>query len=72
VTTPDRALDVDGMRRARAQGATLRKIATDFNVSPTTVMNHTRGIVLEGGDVVAGHGRSEIVSALDTTDHGKS
>jgi transposase len=70
--------DLDGaaMRRARAQGATFRQIAAEFGVSTATAFNRTRGTVLEGGHVVAGHGRSEIRNAhsvsMASTDHGKA
>lgn len=64
-----RDLDIAAMRRARAKGATYREVAATFGVSTGTAWNRTRGVVLEGGHVVAGHGRSEISASVAT--HGQ-
>jgi hypothetical protein len=66
-----RDLDTSAMRARRAAGATYRQIAREFGVSPATAFNRSRGAVLEGGHVVAGHGHSEISASIASTDHGK-
>jgi hypothetical protein len=61
MAAPRRNLDVAAIRRARLeQGGTLRQVAQQFGCAASTVAYHSRGVVLEGGHVIAGHGRSEI------------
>lgn len=67
-----RKLDGDAIRRRRAAGETVREVAEAYGCSTATVSYHaSRGTVLEGGDVVAGHGRSEIsaVASAYTDQH---
>lgn len=66
-----RDLDIAAMRRARAEGATYRDIAATFRVSTGTAWNRTRGVVLEGGHVVAGHGATEPIAASANTTQNK-
>lgn len=69
-------IDVTEIRSARAAGLTFADLADKFGCSVGTAHKlagdvTSRGVVLEGGHVVAGHGRSVVEASSRITDQRK-